>query len=117
MRKGLELSSSAVSLFLAFAFHLVINDVVINKKKIKRFKGENVVKYEYRAYAHDEILNLLSVCDRRIKAAILLMSSTGMRIGALLEIKLKHLKRWEIEEQGTGLPNNDICFFPQKTNT
>ncbi len=44
---------------------------------------------------------LLSVCDERLKMMVLLMSSTGMRVGALPNIKLKHLQRQEIDKQGT----------------
>ena len=68
----------------------------LNKKKIQRLKGDNVSKFEYRNYTADEITKLLSICDDRGKAAVLLMASTGMRVGALPDLKLKHLKIWNI---------------------
>ena len=43
----------------------------------------------------------MSVCDERGKVAVLLMASTGMRVGALQDIKLKHLKRVNVDNQGT----------------
>jgi integrase len=59
-------------------------------------KGADVSKFEYRSYTADEITKLLSICDDRGKAAVLLMPSTGMRVEALTDLKLKHLKIWKI---------------------
>ena len=73
-----------------------INDVMINRKKLSKFLGEQENKYEYRSYTLDEISSLLSLCDERGKAIVLLMASTGMRVGALPSIKLKHLRRYEV---------------------
>ncbi len=44
---------------------------------------------------------LLSAADERGKVMILLMASTGMRVSALQDIKLKHLKNCIIDDQGT----------------
>ncbi len=95
------LSTSTLSQYLASLMHFFsINDVILNRKKISKFVGENVNKYEYRSYTTEEISKLLSLQDERGRAVILLMASTGMRIGALPDIKLKHLKRWNIDNQG-----------------
>jgi integrase len=97
MQNEQHLSYASINLFLAAVQHfLEINDIVINKRKMNRFKGSNIAKYEYRSYTHEEIGKLLSGCDERMKAAVLLMASTGMRIGALPELKLKHLKKWTV---------------------
>jgi hypothetical protein len=37
------------------------------------------------------------LCDERGKVIVLLMASTRMRVGALPELKLKHLKRFNID--------------------
>jgi integrase len=104
MRENLKLSFSTIHTFTASIIHFFeINDVVLNKKKINKFRGEHVAKFEYRGYTIDEISTLLSVCDERGKAAVLLMASTGIRVGSLHNIKLKHLKRWELDYQGTHL--------------
>ena len=42
--------------------------------------------------------SLLAISDEREKMIILLLSSTGMRVGALPQIKLKNIKKWEIKE-------------------
>ena len=43
-------------------------------------------------------MKLLNVAQERLKVIILLLSSTGMRIGALPSLKLKHLTK--IQEYG-----------------
>jgi integrase len=97
MRSDLNLSFSSTHLFICAITHFFeINDVILNKKKLKKFKGENIAKFEYRAYNPDEIAKLISIMDERGKAMILLMTSSGMRVGALPDLKLKHLKKWEI---------------------
>jgi integrase len=97
MRSVLNLSYASVNLFIVAITHFFeINDVVINKKKIQRTKGDNISKFEYKSYTTDEIAKILSICDDRGKAAILLMASTGMRVGALPGLKLKHLKKYDI---------------------
>ena len=94
MRDTLELSYSTIHTFTSAVIHFFeINDVTLNKRKINKFRGENVAKFEYRGYSTAEIASLLSVCDERGKAAVLMMVSTGIRVGALPDIKLKHLKR------------------------
>ena len=80
----------------------VMNDIRINKEKIGKFLGESVRKNTDRGYTHEEIKKLLDVADLRMKSVILLMASTGIRIGAVTELKLKHLK--EINKgKGQGL--------------
>ncbi|CAN5706773.1 hypothetical protein BH23THE1_BH23THE1_17350 [soil metagenome] len=98
------LSTSTTSLFLAALVHFFsINDVTLNRQKINKFIGEHQNKQEYRSYTTDEISKLLSLQDERGRAVVLLMASTGMRVGALPELKLKHLKRWTIDSQGTNI--------------
>ncbi len=92
-------SYSTVSVHLAALYHFFsINDVIINRKKLSKFLGEQENKYEYRSYTHDEISSLLSLCDERGKAIVLLMTSTGMRVGALPSLRLRHLTRYDLED-------------------
>lgn len=44
-----------------------------------------------RAYTTEEIQRMLEYADYRTRVVILLMSSSGMRLGAIPEIRLKHL--------------------------
>ena len=103
MKEKQGLSYSTIHSTLASIVHFFeINGVSINKRKLNKFKGENIAKFEYRSYTHEEINTILSWVDERGKASVLLMASTGMRVGALPDIKLKHLRRWNISNDNSG---------------
>ena len=92
-------SYSTVMVHLAALHHFFyINDIMLNRKKLSNFLGEQENKYEYQSYTHEEISSLASLCDERGKAIVLLMASTGMRVGALPSIKLRHLKRYDLDD-------------------
>ena len=57
------------------------------------FKGEFIKKSRDRAYTHDEIKKILDVSDLRMKIVILLMASTGCRVGALPALRLRNLEK------------------------
>jgi integrase len=63
-----------------------LNDVILNKKKIYRYLGEEEKPIENRCYTTEEIAKMLEVCDERVKALILLLASTGVRIRALFNL-------------------------------
>jgi integrase len=90
--KGLAYNSISVRLNAIFHFYLM-NDVVLNKKKIKAFKGGYSRKVIDRAYTHQEISKILQVSDLRMKAIISLMACTGIRIGAVPSIQIKNLQK------------------------
>jgi integrase len=48
-----------------------------------------------RAYNHEEIQQILLKCDERARVVILLMASTGMRVGALRPLHIKDLVKIE----------------------
>ena len=52
-----------------------------------------------RAYTHEEIGKMLEIADERMRAVILLLTSTGMRIGAIPSLKLSNLE---------NIGNNDL---------
>jgi integrase len=83
------LSTSYINVTLAAIKHLcVMNDIIINSKKINKFVGEPTKLQEDRPYTREEIHQLLNVCDLRMRALVLLLASTGMRIGALPSLKV-----------------------------
>jgi len=45
-----------------------LNEVVLNKKKIYRYLGEEERPLENRAYSTDEIKKMLEVSDERVRA-------------------------------------------------
>ncbi|MGN6630256.1 MAG: hypothetical protein ACTHKJ_10365, partial [Candidatus Nitrosocosmicus sp.] len=97
MRKN-DFSFSTISVYVSALYHFFsINDIILNRKKMSKFIGEQNNKYEYRSYTREEISDLLSLCDERGKVIVLLMASTGIRVGGIPELKLKHLKRCQID--------------------
>jgi len=68
-----------------------LNEVILNKKKIYRYLGEEERPIENRGYTTEEIAKMLEVCDERVKALILFLASTGVRIRAIVDLKLEDL--------------------------
>jgi integrase len=68
-----------------------LNELVLNKKKIYRYLGEEERPIENRAYTTEEIRKMLDVSDERIRAILLFLVSTGVRIRAIIELKLQDL--------------------------
>lgn len=74
------------------------NDVELNKRKIRRYLPPDESVNDDRFYTVDEIKTLQSVCDLRTWAMVLLMASSGMRIGALHLLRIGDL--YKIESEG-----------------
>ena len=89
-----NLAGNSIKSRLNPVFHFYeMNEVTLNKKKIRMFKGGFIKKSRDRSYTHEEIKKILDVCDMRMKVVILLMASTGCRIGALPSLRLRHLEK------------------------
>jgi len=69
-----------------------INDTALNVTKISKFMPEPKRAIKDRAYTHEEIGKMLEIADERMRAVILLLASTGMRIGTIPSLKLKNLE-------------------------
>lgn len=69
-----------------------INDIVLNVGKINKFMPEQrKVRKKDRGYTHEEISKMLLFCDERTRVIILLLASTGIRIGALSNLRVGNL--------------------------
>jgi len=66
-----------------------INDVILNVTKIMKFIPEQT-RVNDRAYTHQEISKMLEIADERMRVVILLLVSTGMRIGGIPELRIGH---------------------------
>lgn len=86
--KGYSTIHNYVSAVLAF---YKINDVALNVTKINRFVPVQKKVKRDRAYTHEEISKVLEIADERIRVVILLMSSSGIRLGALPLLRLRNL--------------------------
>jgi integrase len=70
-----------------------INDIVLNVSKIKRYYPSKKRANRDRSYTHEEIQRLLDIADERVRTVILLLASTGMRIGAIPDLRLKNMEK------------------------
>jgi integrase len=68
-----------------------LNDVPLSKKKIYRYLGEEERPIENRGYTTEEIAKMLEISDERTRAITLLLASTGIRIRAIIELKVEDL--------------------------
>jgi integrase len=67
--------------------------------KISKYIPEDVTN-DYRSYTRDEISKLLSIANLRDRCIVLLMASSGIRVGAISDLTLKSLKKLD---DGLGL--------------
>lgn len=69
------------------------NDLSLNWKKIKRLLPQQTKRTGGKAYTTKNIQKMLSsTTETRTKALIHFLASTGVRVGALPELKLKHIR-------------------------
>jgi integrase len=71
---------------------LEFNEIALPWKKIAKFYPGDVTN-SYRSYMKDEIKKLLSIADPRDHCIILLMASSGIRVGAIQTLKVMSIKR------------------------
>jgi integrase len=86
------LSPASINLYVAAVNHFyAMNDVTLNTRRINAFKPEfrNVV--EDQPYTREQIKLLLDKAEQRNRAIILLLSSSGVRVGALPNLKVGDL--------------------------
>jgi integrase len=72
-----------------------MNDIVLNWKKVYQYHGERTRAKKDRCYTTLEIQQLLTKADERMRVVILLLASTGIRIGVIPDLKLRHLTKLE----------------------
>jgi hypothetical protein len=70
-----------------------LNDVVLNRKKVSRYLGEYKRVVKDNAYTTEQIQQMLQNADIRMRMILLLLTSTGARIGALPSLVLGNLTK------------------------
>jgi integrase len=86
-----------------------LNDIILNRKKVSRYLGEYKRVVKDQAYSIEQIQTALQNADHRMRMIILLLASTGCRVGSLSALTLGNL---------TKLPNYGLyrIVFYEGTN-
>jgi hypothetical protein len=102
--------STIKSLIAPISTFYQLNDVTINRKKIIRYTGEFKRVVKDKAYSTEQIQTALQNADVRMRMILLILASTGCRIGALPSLRLGDL---------TKIPAYDIykIVFYEGTNS
>jgi integrase len=88
-----ELSVNSIKLYVkGVKSFLEFNEIALPWNKIAKFLPNDVTN-SYRSYTKEEIKKLLSIADPRDRCIILLMASSGIRVGAIQTLKVKSVKR------------------------
>jgi integrase len=88
-----ELSVNSIKYYLTgVKSFLEFNEIALPWTKIAKFLPDDVTN-SYRSYTKEEIKKLLSIADPRDRCIILLMASSGIRVGAIETLKVKSIKR------------------------
>ena len=81
-----------IKMHCAAIFHFFrMNDVTLNQRKITRFVPPDESTYSDKAYTEDQIIQIWDAANVQTQVIVLLMASTGMRIGAIPILKVGHL--------------------------
>ena len=94
---GLSYATMKCMLAPIFTFYQ-LNDILLNRKKIARYFGEYRRVSKDKAYTNEQIAQALATADHRMKMIILILATTGCRIGALPSLTLDNLTK--ISEYG-----------------
>ncbi len=90
-----KISPNSVPIYYApIELFFVMNDVMINYKKLRKLFPKKVKKGNERGYTIEEIRKIVkNTKSKRNKALVLLFASSGVRLGAIPDILLKHLSK------------------------
>ena len=99
-QKGEIAESTIPNYFKAIKLFCVMNDIIINWQKLNKGIPRGNSSAEDRAPTVEEIQKLLEYPDRRIKPIVLILLSSGIRVGAFETLRWKHIT--SITDKETG---------------
>ena len=67
--------------------------MLLNRKKVYRYLGEFRRVVKDTAYTTEQIFQMLQNADQRLRMLILILSSTGCRIGSLVNLAFGNLTK------------------------
>ena len=90
-----KVSPNSVPIYYApIELFFVMNDVTINYKKLRKLFPKKVKKGNERGYTIEEIRKIIkNTKSKRNRSIVLLFASSGIRLGAIPDILLKHLSK------------------------
>ena len=88
-------SAKSCGLYLAALkhFYTVNDNTDINWTMLKKYCGEHIRAVNDRPYNITELRTMLRKADIRKRVLILLMASSGIRVGAIPDLKIKHVRK------------------------
>ncbi|MPZ07387.1 MAG: tyrosine-type recombinase/integrase [Nitrososphaeraceae archaeon] len=105
LREQRKLGHGSIKLHVAGLYYFLDGeDIILNRQKIRRHYPRDDFIHDDRCYTREEIQSILSKCDERTRAMVLLMVSSGMRIGALRELQIGDLPK-------ALVPNLNLSLF------
>jgi len=86
-------SPNSIPLYLApLELFFAMNDKNLNWKKLKKMYPARVQRSGREAYSTEDVRNMLKQTkSKRLIAMIMMLASSGCRVGVLAELKMKHL--------------------------
>ncbi len=90
-----KVSPNSVPIYYApIELFFVMNDVIINYKKLRKLFPGKAKKGNHRGYTIEEINKIIkNTKSKRNQALVLLFASSGIRLGGIPDILLKHLSK------------------------
>ncbi|MGH9999012.1 MAG: hypothetical protein ACRD90_04025 [Nitrosopumilaceae archaeon] len=80
--------------FAALELFFTMNDKVIHSKKLRKMFPAKLKKSGYTAYSNEDVQKMLrNTSKKRSRAILLLLASTGCRIGAAPDLKIKNISK------------------------
>jgi integrase len=100
VQKGEIAESTIPNYFKSIKLFCVMNDIIINWQKLNKGIPRGNSAAEDRAPTIEEIQKLLEYPDRRIKPIVLILLSSGIRVGAFETLRWKHVIPIKDEKKG-----------------